>query len=360
MDRKLLALMLTTTLLVALPGAAQADNLVLVAGGGTKDGPAPATECKLNAPFGVDFDQAGNMYIVEMPGQRVLRVDPKGILTTIAGTGKKGDTGDGGPAKDATFNNPHGLVMLADGKLCLADTDNNRLRSLDLKTGLISTIAGTGKKGFGGDGGPAPKADFAGLYSVALNAKGENLYVADLSNRRVRRIDLKTGTVTTVAGNGEKGVPKDGAEATKAPLVDPRAVAVDKQDNLWILERSGHALRVVDPAGKIRTVAGTGKAGLSGDGGDALKAQLNGPKHLCIDLDGNVIIADSGNHVIRKYIVAEKKIVRVAGTGKKGSDGVGGDPLKVDMNEPHGVYVHPSGTLYIADSNNNRILKMEK
>src|SRR5439155_9071024 len=117
----------------------------------------------------------------------------------------------------------------------------------------------------------------------------------------------------TVAGNGQKGRPQDGADAAKAPLVDPRAVTVDKQGNLWILERSGHALRVVDSAGKIRTVAGTGKAGLSGDGGDALKAQLNGPKHLCLDLDGNVIIADTANHVIRKYVVGEGKIVRVAG-----------------------------------------------
>jgi sugar lactone lactonase YvrE len=163
-----------------------------------------------------------------------------------------------------------------------------------------------------------------------------------------------------VAGNGDKGVPADGSQATKSPLVDPRAAAVDTKGNLWILERGGHALRVVDDKGKIRTVAGTGKKGDSGDGGDALTATFNSPKHLCIDLDGNVIIADSGNHAIRKYIVGEGKIVRVAGSGKKGDTGVGGDPLKVDLNEPHGVCVHPAGALYIADSNNHRVLKLER
>src|SRR5205807_4755876 len=134
-------------------------------------------------------------------------------------------------------------------------------------------------------------------------------------------------------------------------------VAVDKSGNLWILERGGNALRVVDAKGKIRTVAGTGKSGLSGDGGDALKATMKSAKHLCMDQDGNVIIADSGNHVIRKFIVGEGKIVRVAGNGKKGSAGAGGDPLQVEMDEPHGVTVHPSGTLYIVDSNNHRVLK---
>jgi sugar lactone lactonase YvrE len=348
------------TLVLSLPAAARADKLVLVAGGGTKAGDCPATEAKLIGPFGVDFDKAGNMYIVEMTGYRVHKVDTKGMLTTIAGTGSKGDSGDGGPAAKAAFNGMHSLCLLPDGNLCLADTWNSRLRKLDLKSGNISALAGTGTKGYSGDGASALKADFTGLYSVVVDSKGENLYVADLENRRVRKIDLSAGTVTTVAGNGQKGVPTDGAEAAKSPLVDPRAVAVDKRGNLWILERGGHALRVVDAQGKIRTVAGTGKAGLSGDGGDALKATLNGPKHLCVDQDGNVIIADSGNHAIRKFVVNEGKIVRVAGNGKKGAEGVGGDPLQAELNEPHGVTVGPEGVLYIVDSSNNRVLKIQK
>jgi sugar lactone lactonase YvrE len=334
--------------------------LLLVAGGGDKAAPAPAIQAKLVSPFGVDFDKAGNMYIVEMSGYRVHKVDPKGILTTVAGTGIMGNSGDAGPASAAQFNGMHSLCVLPDGNVCIADTNNNRLRLLDVTTGIVMPLAGTGKKGFSGDGGPALKAEFGGLYSVALDPKGANLFVADLDNRRIRKIELSTGIVTTVAGNGQKGVPTDGNDAKNAPLLDPRAVAVDSKGNIWILERNGHALRVVDAKGKIKTVAGTGKAGLSGDDGDALKAQLNGPKHLCVDLQDNVIIADSGNHVIRKYVPSEGKIYRVAGTGKKGTSGLNGDALKAELDEPHGVTVNAAGTLYIVDSMNNRVLKLAK
>jgi DNA-binding beta-propeller fold protein YncE len=300
------------------------------------------------------------MYIVELEGQRVLKVNPEGLLTVLGGTGKKGSGGDGGPAAEAQFNGMHSLAVAPDGSVYVADTWNNKVRRIDPKTGVITTVFGTGKKGFDGDGGPAAKATFGGVYSIAFDHRGENLYLADLDNRRVRAIDLKTGVVRTVAGNGKRGVPQDGADATGAPLVDPRAVAVDRKGNVYILERGGHALRVVGTDGKIRTVAGTGKAGLSGDGGPAREATLRGPKHLCIDRDDNVIIADSANHVIRKYLPGEGKIVRVAGTGKKGSRGAGGPPLEIEMDEPHGVYVHPSGTLYIVDSLNHRVLRLEK
>jgi sugar lactone lactonase YvrE len=332
----------------------------LVAGGGNGADGVPATEAKLIAPFGVDFNKAGTMFLVELTGERALRVDRRGILSVIAGTGHRGGGGDGGPARKAEFNGMHSLAVAPDGDLYLADTWNNRVRKLDHRTGVITTVIGTGQKGFSGDGGPAVKAQFGGIYCVAFNSGGDRLYLADLDNRRVRAVDLKTGIVSTVAGNGKKGVPADGADARDAPLVDPRAVAVDAQDNVYILERSGHALRVVDAAGKIRTVAGTGKAGASGDGGDALHATLNGPKHLCIDHQGNVIIADTENHLIRKYLPKEGKIVRVAGTGKKGTAGVGGPPLQAEFNQPHGVHVHASGELYIVDSSNNRVLKIER
>ncbi len=339
--------------------AARAEKIVLVAGGGEGGDGGPAREAKLQMPFAVDFDRNGNLYLAEFIGQRVRKIDDKGILSIVAGTGEKGYGGDDGPAAKAKFDSIHSLVVVPNGDLFIADSFNKRLRKIDGKTGEIRTIAGTGEKGFSGDGGPAIKAQFGDIYCAALDAKGEKLYLADLDNRRIRVLDLGSGLVETVAGNGEKGVPRDGAEARKAPLVDPRAVTVDAKGNIYILERGGHALRVVDAEGKIRTVAGTGKAGFAGDGGDALQAQFNGPKHLCVDRNGDVLIADTENHVIRKYLPREGKIVRIAGTGRAGKAGLDGPPLKAELNQPHGVNARPDGTIYISDSSNNRVLKIE-
>ncbi len=359
------ALSLVSLLLLA--PTARADKLVLFAGGGVDTDNVAATKAKLNQPFAIDFDRSGNAYIVELAGGRVLKVDPEGLLTVVAGNGDKGDVGDDGPAKAAVFNGMHCLAIPPGGSdVYVADTWNGRVRKIDDKTNTIATFAGLpyldGKKiyRYEGDAGPALKAKFSGVYCLAFTAASDKMYITDLENRRIRVLDMKTGQVDLVAGNGEKGVPKDGAIAKEAPLFDPRACAVDKKGNVFILERGGHALRVVDPSGKIRTVAGTGKAGLSGDDGDALAATLNGPKHLCIDLDGNVIVADSGNHVVRKYSPIQGTITRVAGSGKKGASGSGGDALAVAMNEPHGVFVHSNGALYIVDSFNNRVFRLEK
>jgi DNA-binding beta-propeller fold protein YncE len=339
---------------------ARADKVVLVAGGGDGADGTPATRARLREPFGVAFGRDGILYLVELSGQRACKVDAKGILTTVAGTGEKGDSGDGGPARKAQFNGMHSLAVAANGDIYLADTWNNRVRKIDARTGTVSAFAGTGEKGYAGDGGPAVKAKFGGIYCVALDPRGEQMYLADLDNRRVRAVDLKTGIVRTVAGNGRRGVPEDGAEARSAPLVDPRAVAADAEGNVYILERGGHALRVVARDGKVRTVAGTGEKGPGGDGGDARKATLNGPKHLCLDREGNVLIADTENHVIRKYLPRQGKIVRVAGTGRKGAGGVGGPPLEAELSQPHGVYLHSSGDLHIADSGNHRVLKIAR
>jgi DNA-binding beta-propeller fold protein YncE len=358
MLRRALFLSFLALVAAALPAGA-AEKIVLVAGGGTEaDG--PATKAKLTGPFGVDFDKNGTMYIVEMTGLRVLAVDDKGVLTHIAGTGKKGNGGNDGPAIRAEFDGPHSLAVGPNGIVYIADTWNNRVRAIDPKTGTIRAFAGTGKKGFAGDGGAAAEAEFGGVYCIAFDPKGEQMYLADLDNRRIRAIDMKTGKVRTVAGNGKKGVPKDGTAAIDAPLVDPRAVAADGAGNVYILERSGNSLRVVDAQGKIRTVAGTGKAGAGGDGSDALRATLNGPKHLCIDGDGNVIIADTENHLIRKYLPKDGKIVRVAGSGREGSAGLDGPLKKAELKQPHGVTIHKDGTLYISDSSNNRVLKIER
>ena len=348
------------TILVALfaATAARADKLVLVAGGGDGADGSPATQAKLIQPFGVDFAPDGTTYIVEMAkGERLRGVNAKGELVTLAGTGQTGSSGDGAAGIKATFNGMHSLAVGPDGCVYLADTWNNRVRKFDPKSGLVAAFAGTGEKGFSGDGGLAVKAKFGGCFCVSFDPAGKNLFITDLDNRRIRKVELASGIVTTVAGNGEKGVSKDGETATKQPLVDPRAHAVDAKGNLYIIERGGHSLRVVAADGTIRTVAGTGKAG-SGTG-KALEAALNGPKHLGIDRDGTVLIADTENHRIVRYIPGEEKLVPVAGTGKKGTAGVGGDPLNAEFNQPHGVIVHPkTGDIYISDASNGRVLKI--
>ncbi|MBI5822162.1 MAG: hypothetical protein HZA88_24575 [Verrucomicrobia bacterium] len=342
--------------ILALATTAHAGKLTLVAGGGDGGDGSLATQAKLHAPFAAAVDGAGNMFICE-EGGRVLKVDPKGVIKTIAGEDGKGFSGDGGPSAKAQLHFPHNLIVAPNGDLLIADTLNSCVRKVDAKTGIITAIAGTGEKGFAGDGGPAAKAKFNGTFSIALDRAGRQLYICDLGNRRIRAMDMKTGLIKTVAGNGQRGVPTDGADATNSPLADPRAVCVDSKGNIYILERSGHALRVVDKAGKIRTVAGTGKKGFSGDGGDALKAEMNGPKHLYPDLQDNILICDAENHAVRKYVLATRKMVRVAGTDRKGTT-LNADPLKTELNRPHGVYVHADGTIYIVDSYNSRILKI--
>ena len=345
--------------LAILVPSARADRLVLVAGGGDKGDGAPATEAQLHSPFGIDFDSSRTMFIAELEGGHVHRIDRQGIFTTIAGTGsEKGDSGDGGPAKAATFNGMHSLAVAPSGGIYIADTWNNRVRKIDPRTGTITAFAGTGKKAYSGDGGPAVKADCGGIYCVAFSPDAKTLYLADLDNRRIRAVDMAGGVIRSIAGNGSQGAPADGSLAREAPLVDPRAVAADREGKVYVLERGGHALRVVDREGKIRTVAGTGKVGPAADSGPAIAATLRGPKHLCLDHEGNVIIADTDNHVIRKYVPKDGTLVKIAGTGKAGSAGVGGAADQVELNQPHGVHVDRDGTLYIVDSLNNRILKM--
>ncbi len=340
---------------ISLPTMASAQSIEVVLGTGSNENAAVAKELKLTEPFGVDFDRAGNMYVAEMTLHRIKKIAPDGKVTLVAGTGEKGFGGDGGDAKLAKLDGPHHLMMGPEDDLYIADTWNGAVRKIGLKDGKISTVAGNGVKGYSGDGGPATQAQCAGVYSIAWDATRTRLFIADLENRRIRMVNRSTGIMTTVAGNGQKGIPKDGELAVHQPLVDPRAVAMDSKDNLYILERGGHALRVVDRDGKIRTVVGTGKAGYSGNGQKGLLATLNGPKHLAIDRDDTVLILDTENHVLRRYDPKTEVIDLVIGSGKKGTNTSGGYS-SVEMFRPHGILVHTDGSYWISDSSNGRVL----
>lgn len=346
-------------LLLAVPSL-HAQGIEIIAGD-------PAVS-EVHTPFSVDFDEAGHLYGVEFDdGNRVFKIEAKTGKFSFAGgklsktTSKDGDvsSGDGGPALEAAFSGMHDLAVTKAGDIYIADTWTFRVRKIDGKTGVVTTIAGTGKKGFSGDGGPAVKAETDGIFSVALSPDEKKLYLADMGNLRIREVNLESGLIRTVAGNGQKGVPKDGEPAVSQPLLNPRAIAVDPKDGrLYIVSRNGNALRVVEPDGRIRTVVNqSGEVGSAGDGGDALTATLNGPKHACVDWRGRVIIADAENHAIRRYDPATGKIERVAGTpGQRGATITGETTL---LARPHGVRVSRDGKwLYIADSYNNRVLRL--
>lgn len=302
----------------------------------------------LKSPFGIDFDSLENMFIVELGGGRVHKRTPSGQLSHIGGDGTKSFLGDDGPLAKATFNGMHNCAIAPNDDLYIADSWNNRIRKLDAKTGIVTTFAGTGKAGFSGDGGPAKNAQFDFIMCVSLSASGDQLYVADLKNRRIRAIDLQTQVVRTIAGNGKKGVPQDGGDALSNPLVDPRAVAADSDGRVYILERSGQTLRVIDLDGKIHTVAGTGERGHKD--GPALQATFGSPKHLCIDDRDNVFIADDQNKAIRIYDPQSKTVSTVL--GKKHGD------ARIQLSRPHGVAWH-QGKLYVVDTGHNRILRLK-
>ena len=300
----------------------------------------------LQSPFGIDFDSAGEMYIVELGGGRVHKL-AGGVLQTLNENAEKGYVGDGGLIAKAQFDGMHNCAITPDDQLLIADSWNNCVRQVDLKTSLITTLAGTGAAGFSGDGGSAKSATFDFLMCITLNPSNTVLHIADLKNLRIREFDLSTGIVRTVAGNGKKGVPRDGASAVDAPLADPRAVASDGSGNVYVLERNGNALRVVRPDGTIHTVAGTGEKGFRD--GPAMEAQFAGPKHICCDHVGNVYIADDMNRAIRKFDPKLNLVTTVLGRQ------FGDKTIKLE--HPHGVCWHDE-TLYVVDTGHNRILRI--
>jgi sugar lactone lactonase YvrE len=323
----------------------------------------PATQALLNQPFHCDLDRQGNLYVAEALNHCIRKVDRKtGVITTVAGTGKKGYSGDGGPATQATMNEPYAVVVSDQGDLYVVDRLNAVIRKVDGSTGQISTVAGNGRKGYGGDGGPATQAMLREPNDCILDHKG-GLLIADVADWRIRRLDLRTGIITTFAGTGrptgkvDRKHIGDGSPATEAIVVGARAVCVDGQGNSYICEREGNAVRKVDAKGIITTVAGTGAKGYSGDGGSDLKATFNGPKGIRCDKDGNIYVVDCENHAIRR-IDAKTNIVTTVAGGRQGSAGDGGEAVQAGLDRPHGCVIAASGTMYIADTLNHRVRRV--
>jgi sugar lactone lactonase YvrE len=271
-------------------------------------------------------------------------------IRTIAGTGQRGFSGDGGPAVNSKLNRPCAVAADHDGCLYVADYGNNRIRKIS-PDGTMTTLAGNGQAGFEGDGGPAVKARLNGPYGVGVDRHG-NVFVADQRNNRIRKIS-RAGAISTLAGNGVKALSGDGGPAALASLAGPDAVIADDQDNVYIADSGNHRIRKVTTDGMIHTIAGTGK-GYSGDGGPALQARLNLPAALALDRAGNLYIGDFQNHVVRR-IGADGTIATVAGTGTRGFNGDGMAATLAQLNEPGGLGITPSGELVIADGVNFRV-----
>lgn len=319
----------------------------------------PAATALLNGPFDLCFDRAGNLYFSDTFNHRIRRVDAaRGIITTVAGNGEKGYSGDGGPATGAALNEPYGVVVDRAGNLYIADRLNRRVRRVDGATGVITTLAGTGEAKYSGDRGPSTRAGLAEPNGLALDPDETHLYITDVADNRVRVVELATARIATFAGTGAAEHSGDGEPATKAGTFGARAVKVAADGTVYILERQGSSLRSVDPkTGIIATVAGTTARGYGGDGGPALAAVFDAPKEMAIDRDGSLLIVDTENHAIRRIDARTGIVTNLAG-GRQGPGGDGGPAALAGLDRPHGAVVGPDGAVYIGDTNNHRIRKV--
>ncbi len=314
----------------------------------------PAIAAQLNYPSGISVDAAGSLYISDAGNNRVRKVTVGGVISTVAGSGEAGFSGDGGPATTAQFDSPVHAVSNAGGEVYVADFNNRRVRKISL-SGVISTVAGNGTSGFSGDGGPATSAQMKTPSGVATDSAG-NVYIADTNNHRIRKVSAG-GVISTIAGTGIAGTAGDGGQAKVAQLNSPLGVAVSAAGNIYIAEQGSNRIRMIATGGVISTVAGTGTAGFGGDGGQATLALLRAPSGVVVDSAGNLYIADRGNNRIRK-VTSAGVISTVAGSGVAGSGADGGQATSAPLRAPAGVAVDPAGNVYIADQGNNRIRKV--
>jgi len=334
-------------LTAALATAATVSTLI-----GT--GVAGFSDTQVSNPYGLVIGPDGALYFCDLDNQRVRRLDLKTRhLTTVAGNGQKAYRGDGGPATEASLNMPHELRFDARGDLYIAERDNHVVRKVDRKTGAISTVAGTGVAGFSGDGGPGAKAQLRQPHSILFDSSGR-LLICDIGNHRIRRLNVSTGIIETYAGTGEPAPTPDGAPVHGTPLRGPRTLAMALNGDLYLALREANAIYRIDAKTEtLHRVAGTGEQGYTGDGGPALNAKLSGPKGLAMG-DGALYIADTESHTIRRVDLKTGIIATVLGTGVRG-DGPEPDPLACKLSRPHGV-LFAGGVLYVADSEANRVL----
>jgi DNA-binding beta-propeller fold protein YncE len=289
-----------------------------------------------------------------MANHVIRKIANDGTISTIAGTGERGYSGDGGSALQAKLNEPYEIRFDWNGNMFFVEMKNHIVRRVDAKTRIISTIAGTGNAGFAGDGGQAVRAQFRQPHSIQFGQNGD-LYICDIGNNRIRKVDIRTGIVSTFAGNGERAPTPNGAQIANTSLNGPRAIDFDSDGNMWLALREGNAVYKLDlTSGKILHMAGTGKKGFGGNGGPAREATLSGPKGISVAPSGNVYLADTESHSIRMIDIQKGTLELIAGMGSRG-DGPEGDPLNCGMARPHGVFVDKDGSVFVGDSEAHRV-----
>lgn len=345
--------------MLAMPGVLYAleGRITTVAGNGINiyaGDNGPAVQASLNVPRHVFVDGAGNSFISDWDNNRIRKVSPSGIITTVAGTGVPGFGGDNGLAVQAQLNGPSATYVDRDGNLYVCDTNNHRIRKI-AANGVITTIAGTGVAGFSGDGGAASNARLHTPAGLFVGAQGI-IYISDSNNQRIRKVD-GNGIITTVAGNGVKGFAGDGGIATQASLNLPQGIYVDA-GVIYIADRSNHRVRRVDTAGVMTTFAGNGASRFSGDFGPATQAALNVPVGVFLDGDKNLYIADRNNNRIRR-VTSGGIITTVAGVDQSGVAGENAVAASAPLNLPNSVFVDFAGNLFVAEWGNNRVVQIE-
>ncbi len=325
--------------------------------GGVGDG-GPATTARLAHPSSAAKDAVGNIYIADSSGNRIRKIDAAtGVISTIAGNGSAGYSGDNGAASSAALSYPVGVALDSAGNIYFSDGNNERVRKISAETGVITTVAGNGTAGFSGDNGPATSAQInpGGIAVDSFN----NMYIADTSNYRIRKVNAQTGIITTIAGDGTYGFSGDTGPATTARLSYTESVAVDGSGNVYIADSSNSRIRKVNATtGVITTVAGNGTFGYSGDNGAAVSAALYYPSGISADSGGNVYIADTTNHRVRKVDAVSGVITTIAGTGTSGFAGDKGTAVSASLASPRGVVAEATGIL-IVDTNNSRIRRVD-